>query len=37
MDVYLDSAFYPSIEELSFKQEGHRIEIEGDPENAESS
>jgi Zn-dependent M16 (insulinase) family peptidase len=36
MDVYLDSAFYPNIEELSFKQEGHRIEIEGDPENAES-
>ena len=36
MDVYLDSAFYPKIEELSFKQEGHRIEIEGDPENAEA-
>jgi Zn-dependent M16 (insulinase) family peptidase len=36
MDVYLDSAFYPNIEELSFKQEGHRIEIEGDPEDAES-
>ena len=36
MDVYLDSAFYPNIEELSFKQEGHRIEIEGEPENAES-
>ncbi|MDH3356661.1 MAG: insulinase family protein, partial [Desulfobacteraceae bacterium] len=35
-DVYLDSAFYPNIEELSFKQEGHRIEIEGDPEDAES-
>jgi presequence protease len=32
MDVYLDSAFYPNIEELSFKQEGHRIEIEGDAE-----
>ncbi len=32
MDVYLDSAFYPNIDELSFKQEGHRIEIEGDPE-----
>jgi Zn-dependent M16 (insulinase) family peptidase len=31
MDVYLDSAFYPNIEELSFKQEGHRIEIERDP------
>ena len=36
MDVYLDSAFYPNIEELSFKQEGHRIEIEGGPEDAES-
>ena len=32
MDVYLDSAFYPNIEELSFKQEGHRIEIEADAE-----
>ena len=28
MDVYLDSVFYPNIEELSFKQEGHRLEIE---------
>ncbi|MDM8541390.1 insulinase family protein [Desulfococcaceae bacterium HSG9] len=27
-DVYLDSAFYPNIDELSFKQEGHRLEIE---------
>jgi presequence protease len=36
MDVYLDSAFYPNIEELSFKQEGHRIEIEGDPKDIES-
>ena len=36
MDVYLDSVFYPNIEELSFKQEGHRIEIEGDPEDTES-
>ncbi len=34
MDVYLDSAFYPNIEDLSFKQEGHRIEIEQDPEDA---
>jgi Zn-dependent M16 (insulinase) family peptidase len=36
MDVYLDSAFYPNIDELSFKQEGHRIEIEGGPEETES-
>jgi presequence protease len=27
MDVYLDAAFFPRLEELSFKQEGHRIEI----------
>ncbi len=27
MDVYLDAAFFPKIEELSFKQEGHRLEI----------
>ncbi len=30
MDVYLDAVFYPIIDELSFKQEGHRLEIEGD-------
>ncbi|MCP4133611.1 MAG: peptidase M16 [bacterium] len=30
MDVYLDSAFYPQIDELSFKQEGHRLEVEDD-------
>jgi Zn-dependent M16 (insulinase) family peptidase len=29
MDVYLDAAFFPKLEELSFKQEGHRLEIEG--------
>ncbi len=28
MDVYLDAAFFPVIGELSFKQEGHRLEIE---------
>lgn len=27
MDVYLDAAFFPNIEELSFKQEGHRLEF----------
>jgi hypothetical protein len=36
LDVYLDSAFYPNIEDLSFKQEGHRIEIEEDPEDTAS-
>ena len=26
MDVYLDAAFFPKLDELSFKQEGHRLE-----------
>ncbi|MCP4372424.1 MAG: peptidase M16 [Deltaproteobacteria bacterium] len=30
MDVYLDAAFFPNIKELSFMQEGHRLEIEDD-------
>ena len=30
MDVYLDAAFFPNIKELSFMQEGHRLEIESD-------
>ncbi len=30
MEVYLDAAFFPNIKELSFMQEGHRLEIEGD-------
>ena len=29
MNVYLDAAFFPRIDELSFKQEGHRLEIIG--------
>ncbi|MDL1968831.1 MAG: insulinase family protein [Deltaproteobacteria bacterium] len=37
MDVYLDSAFYPNINELSFKQEGHRLEIENNIKVPESS
>jgi Zn-dependent M16 (insulinase) family peptidase len=28
MGVYLDAAFFPNLDELSFMQEGHRIEIE---------
>lgn len=32
MDVYLDAAFFPRIDELSFKQEGHRLEFEPDRE-----
>jgi len=27
MDVYLDAAFFPKLERLSFKQEGHRLEF----------
>jgi len=27
MDVYLDAVFHPRLEELSFKQEGHRMEF----------
>lgn len=27
MDVYLDAAFFPKIDRLSFKQEGHRMEF----------
>ena len=36
MDVYLDSVFYPNIEELSFKQEGHRLEIEDGAKDSDS-
>ncbi|MFH2046134.1 MAG: insulinase family protein [Pseudomonadota bacterium] len=28
MEVYLDAAFFPLIEELNFKQEGYRIEMD---------
>ena len=27
LDVYLDAAFFPRLDPLSFKQEGHRLEI----------
>jgi Zn-dependent M16 (insulinase) family peptidase len=30
MDVYLDAVFYPRLDELSFKQEGHRLEVAED-------
>ncbi len=30
MDVYLDAVFFPIIAELSFKQEGHRLELADD-------
>ena len=28
MGVYLDAAFFPNLDELSFMQEGHRLEVE---------
>jgi len=28
MEVYLDAAFFPRIDRLSFKQEGHRLEVD---------
>ena len=37
MDVYLDAAFYPTIDELSFKQEGHRLELEGEPDDDDAN
>jgi Zn-dependent M16 (insulinase) family peptidase len=33
MGIYLDAAFFPRLESLSFKQEGHRLEIEEQEEN----
>jgi Zn-dependent M16 (insulinase) family peptidase len=32
MGVYLDAVFFPRLEELNFKQEGHRLETEENPE-----
>jgi Zn-dependent M16 (insulinase) family peptidase len=34
LDVYLDAAFFPKLEELSFKQEGHRLEVEDETPDA---
>ena len=28
MEVYLDAVFFPKLDKLSFKQEGHRLEVE---------
>jgi len=28
LDVYLDAVFFPNLNDLSFKQEGHRLELE---------
>ena len=34
MGVYLDAVFFPNLDELSFKQEGHRLDLEpGEGEN----
>jgi hypothetical protein len=30
LDVYLDAAFHPNLDVLNFKQEGHRLELEGE-------
>ncbi len=39
MDVYLDAAFFPKLDELSFCQEGHRLEFQEshDPEQGPTS
>ncbi|MEJ2154996.1 MAG: insulinase family protein [Desulfobacteraceae bacterium] len=37
MDVYLDAAFFPNIDALSFKQEGHRLEFEAEDATAAKS
>ncbi|GAA3951515.1 insulinase family protein [Allohahella marinimesophila] len=35
LDVYLDAVFFPTLNELDFAQEGHRIEV-ADPSDADS-
>ncbi|NNL76352.1 MAG: peptidase M16, partial [Desulfobacterales bacterium] len=37
MSVYLDAVFFPRLEELSFKQEGHRLEVEENQENHDTA
>ena len=36
MGVYLDAVFFPCLEKLSFKQEGHRLEVEETQKDTES-
>ncbi|MBN1932931.1 MAG: insulinase family protein [Desulfobacterales bacterium] len=36
MDVYLDAVFFPKLDPLSFKQEGHRLEIEKNLQESDS-
>ncbi len=35
LDVYLDAAFFPRLDRLSFHQEGHRLEFEPGPDGVE--
>lgn len=37
MDVYLDAVFYPALDRLSFRQEGHRLELEEQEETGKKS
>ena len=37
MSVYLDAVFFPNLNELSFKQEGYRLEIETSSDHSASS
>ncbi len=37
MDVYLDAAFFPELDALSFKQEGHRLEFEVQSDRTDSA
>ncbi len=34
MDLYLDATFFPTIDDLSFKQEGHRLEVDATPKSS---
>jgi Zn-dependent M16 (insulinase) family peptidase len=36
LDVYLDATFFPTLDEMDFLQEGHRVEF-AEPDNAESA
>jgi len=37
MGVYLDAAFFPRLEGLSFKQEGHRLEVAENPKSHDAA
>ncbi|MBW2427652.1 MAG: insulinase family protein, partial [Deltaproteobacteria bacterium] len=36
MEVFLDAAFFPKLDRLSFKQEGHRLEVEDNSQSHET-